>query len=128
MDTGHTLGEGAAIFTDTTETIMTALDKQMTLSDMAKKPEGSSSNKFLTPRQIPSHGDNRLKESGTIPMSATREEDRYPDLYLPVAENYKISNRLCGYTDSMSTHNNPMILVELTGLSYRYGTIIYAID
>ena len=28
----------------------------------------------------------------------------------------------------MSTDNNPMILVELTGLSYRYGTTIYAVD
>ena len=24
--------------------------------------------------------------------------------------------------------NNPMVLVELTGLSYRYGTTIYAVD
>ena len=30
--------------------------------------------------------------------------------------------------DSMSTDNNPMILLELTGLSYRYGTSIYAVD
>ena len=30
--------------------------------------------------------------------------------------------------DSMSTDNNPMILVELTGLFYRYGTSIYAVD
>ena len=28
----------------------------------------------------------------------------------------------------MSADNNPMILVELTGLSYRYGTTIYAIE
>ena len=28
----------------------------------------------------------------------------------------------------MSTDNNPMILVELTGLSYRYGTSTYAVD
>ena len=28
----------------------------------------------------------------------------------------------------MSTDNNPMVLVELTGLSYRYGTTIYAVD
>ena len=28
----------------------------------------------------------------------------------------------------MSTDNNPMILVELIGLSYRYGTSIYAVD
>ena len=30
--------------------------------------------------------------------------------------------------DSMSADNNPMILVELTGLSYRYETTIYAVD
>ena len=30
--------------------------------------------------------------------------------------------------DSVSADNNPMILVELTGLSYRYGTPIYAVD
>ena len=61
-------------------------------------------------------------------MSTTREEDIYPDLYLSVAEKYKISNKFCGYADRMSTDNNPMILVELTGLSYRYGTTIYAVD
>ena len=33
-----------------------------------------------------------------------------------------------GIWDSMSADNNPMILVELTGLSYRYGTTIYAVD
>ena len=45
---GHILGEGAAIFTDMTETMLTALDKQMALSDTAQKPEGSSLSKFLT--------------------------------------------------------------------------------
>ena len=47
---------------------------------------------------------------------------------MPVAENYKISDQFYGYMDSMSADNNPMILVELTGLSYRYGTSIYAVD
>ena len=28
----------------------------------------------------------------------------------------------------MSADNNPMVLVELTGLSYRYGPTIYAVD
>ena len=28
----------------------------------------------------------------------------------------------------MSADNNPMVLVELTGLSYRYGTTIYAVE
>ena len=55
----HILGEGAAIFTDMTETMLTALDKQMALSDTAQKPEGSSLSKFLTHRQISSH--NKIK-------------------------------------------------------------------
>ena len=52
----------------------------------------------------------------------------YPHLYLPVAENYKISEQFYGHTDSMSADNNPMILVELTGLSYRYGPSINTVD
>ena len=33
-----------------------------------------------------------------------------------------------GYSDSLSADNNPMVLVELNNLSYRYGTSIYAVD
>ena len=44
---GHILGEGAAIFTDMTETMLAALDKQMALSDTGQRPESSSLNKFL---------------------------------------------------------------------------------
>ena len=123
---GHILGEGPSIFTDMTETMLTVLDKQMALSDTAQKPEGSSLSKFLTSGQISSHGKIRLKESRSIPMSATKEEEKHPDLYLPVAENDKISDKFCRYGDSMSADN--MVLVELTGLSYRYGTTIYAVD
>ena len=125
---GHIIGEGAVIYTDMTETMLTALDKQMALSDTAQKPEGSSSSKFPTPRQIPSHDDIRSRECRTMPMSITREEDKYPDLYLPINENYKISDKFCRYANSMSADNNPTVLVELTGLSYRHGTTIYAVD
>ena len=52
----------------------------------------------------------------------------YPDLYLPVVENYRISDQFYGYSDSLSADNNPMILVELKGLSYQFGTSIYAVD
>ena len=65
--------------------------------------------------------------SKTVSRTA-KIEDKYPDLYLLVADNYKISNKFYGYTDSVSTDNTPLILVELTGLSYRYGTTIYAVD
>ena len=118
----------AAIFTEMTETILTALDQQMTLSDKTQKPEGSLMSKLMTPREISSHGNIRSKEPQAIPVSAVKVEDKYLDLNLPVAENYKISDKFYGYMDSMSTDNNPVILVELTGLSYRYGTTIYAVD
>ena len=49
------------------------------------------------------------------------QKDSYPDLYLPVVENYKISDKFYGYSDSLSTDNNPMLLVE-------YGMYIYAVD
>ena len=128
MGTGHILGEGAAIFTDMTKIMLTALDKQMALSDTAHKPEGSSSSKFLAHRETSSHSKIKLRESSSIPVSAIKEEDKYPDLYLPVTENYKISNKFCGYAEIMSADNNPIVLVELTGLSYRYGTTIHAVD
>ena len=107
VSTGHLLGEGAAIFTDMTETMLTTLDQQMALSDEAQKPKGSLMSKLLTPRQISSHGDIRLRESKAIPMSAAKVEGKYPDLYLPVTENYKISDKFYGYMDSISADNNP---------------------
>ena len=55
-------------------------------------------------------------------------KDQYPDLYLPVVENYRKSNKFYGYSDSLSADNNPMVLVELQGLSYQYGTSIFAVD
>ena len=91
MGAGHILEEGAAIFTDMIETMLAALDMQMALSDTAQKPESSSLNKFLASGQISSQSAIKPKEPKYMPMSTTKEEDKYPDLYLPVAENYKIS-------------------------------------
>ena len=85
---GHIIGEGAAIFTDMTETMLTTLDEQMVLSDTAQKPKGSSLSKFPTPRKISSHDDIRSRECRTMPMSITREEGQYPDLYLPIDTSY----------------------------------------
>ena len=56
------------------------------------------------------------------------QKENYLDLFLPVVENHRISDQFCGYSDSLSTDNNPMVLVELKNLSYRYGTSIYAVD
>ena len=123
---GHILGEGAAIFTDMTETMLTALDQQMALSGKAQKPKGSLTSNILTPGQM--SGSSNIGQSKTIPKTPDKIEDKYPDLYLLVTENYKISDIFYGYMDSVSADNNPMILVELTGLSYRYGTTICAVD
>ena len=142
---GHILGEGAAIFTDMTETMFAALDKQMALPDPIQKSVSSSLNNFHASGPIFSQSKIRqdmpdinasqcntcpISTQGpkTIPISSTKGEDKYPDLYLPVAENYRISGKFYGYMDSVSVDNNPMILVELTGLSYRYGPTIYAVD
>ena len=126
ISTGHILGEGAAIFTDMTETMLTTLDQQMALSGKVQKHEGSLTSNILIPRQISSHSN--IEESKTIPWTTNKIEDQYPDLYLQVTENYQINDRFYGYTDSVSADNNLMILVEMAGLSYRYGTTIYAVD
>ena len=126
VSTGHIIGEGAAIFTDMTETMLTALDQQMALSNEAQKPEGSLTDNVLTPGQIV--GSTNVEEFKTRSLTTQDTKDIHPDLYLSVAENYRISDKFYGYMDSMSTNNNPMVLVELTGLSYRYGTTIYAVD
>ena len=87
------IGEGAAIFMDMTETMLDALDWQMVLSVEAQKPESSlTDNTGQTRSQV---------------MSNTK--DSYPDLYLPVVENNKISDKFYGYSDSLSADNNPMV-------------------
>ena len=97
------IGEGAAIFTDMTETILNALDQQMAMSSDIQKLKGLSI------------GDNQMKETqGKIQITS----ERYPDLFLPVVENHRISHHFCGYLDSLSTDNNPMALVKLESLSY----------
>ena len=101
LSSGPIIGEGA--------TVLDALDHQMVLSAEVQKPESS-----LT--------DN----TGQTMTSNTKGS--YPHFYLPVVENYKISDKFYGSSDSLSTDNNPMVLVELKGLSYQYGMSIYAVD
>ena len=45
-----------------------------------------------------------------------------------MSENDKISDKFYGYTDNVSADNNAIILVDLNGLSYKYGPIVYAAD
>ena len=109
-----------------TETMLTALDQQMAMSSDAQKLEGLLSGNNMTARQL--IGDNQMEKTQGRTQITSDPKETYPDLYLPVAENYRISDQFCGYLDSLSTDNNPMILVELKGLSYQYGTSIYAVD
>ena len=84
----HVIGEGAAIFTDMTETMLTALDQQMALSTEAQKPEGSLTDDVVTAGQL--IGNNQVGESEARAQVTSNTQDMYPDLYLPVVENYRI--------------------------------------
>ena len=110
------IAEGAAIFTDLTETILNALDQQIAMAPDTQHVKG------LSP------SDNQMKWiEGRKPIPSDQKES-YPDLFLPVVDNHRISDHFCGYSDSLSADNNPMVLVELKNLSYLYGTSIYAVD
>ena len=88
----------------------------MALSTEAQKPEGSLTGNIVTTGQLT--GDHQGGESSARTQVTHDMKDIYPDLYLPVVENYRISYKFYGYSDSLSTDNNPMILVELKGISY----------
>ena len=68
------------------------------------------------------------QEPKKLPIPHPTREDLYPDLYLSISENYKISDKFYGYMDCVSVDNNPMILVELNALSYKYRPTVYAMD
>ena len=75
------IGEGAAIFTDMTETILDILDKQVAMSPSSQQHmKGLSSN------------DNQKEVvKSKEPIASSQKED-YPDLFLPIMENYRISD------------------------------------
>ena len=97
------------------ETMLTTLDQQIALSTEAQKPEGSLTDIVTTGQLIGGH---QVGESSARNQVTHDMKDIYPDLYLPIVENYRISDKFCGYLVSLSADNNPMILVELKGLSY----------
>ena len=111
------IGEGAALFTDMTETILDILDKQVATSPGSQQPTKS----------ISSIDNHKEVVKSKEPRASSQKED-YPDLFLPIMENYRISDHFCGYSDSLSADNNLMVLVELNNLSIRYGTSIYAVN
>ena len=54
------IGEGAAIFTDMTETILNTLDQQMAMSSSVQKLEGLPKGEDMTMRQI---GDDQMDKT-----------------------------------------------------------------
>ena len=99
------------------ETILDILDKQV-----ATSPSSQQQTKGL------SLNDNQTEVIKSKEPKTYPQKEDYPDLFLPIMENYRISDHFHGYLDSMSTGNNPMVLAKLDNLSYRYGTSIYAVD
>ena len=100
-----------------TETILDVLEKQVATSCGSQQQA----------KGLPLNADQTEMIKSKEPKASPQKED-YPDLFLPIMENYRISDRFCGYSSSLSADNNPMVLVELSNLSYRYGTSIYAVD
>ena len=111
------IGEGAAIFMDMTETILDILNKQVVMSPGSQQHA----------KELP-FVDNQKEVVKSKELKISSQKEDYPDLFLPIMENYSISDHFCGYSDSLSADNNLMVLVEWNNLSYRYGTSIYAID
>ena len=79
------IGEGAAIFTDMTETILNTLDQCLMMSSDVQKPEGED----MTIRQT---GDDQRDKTQGRAQQTSDPKERYPDLFLPVAENHRISD------------------------------------
>ena len=64
--------EGASIFTDMTETILNALDKQVTMSPDTQQTKGLSSS------------DNQIKGTQGRDPKTSFQKEGYPDLFLPI--------------------------------------------
>ena len=96
------IGEGAAIFTYMTEIILDVLDKQVIMSPGPQQ---------IT-KEMPKEEDQKVLDhstQGVRPKTSTQKDD-YPDLFLPIRENYRISDCFRGYSECLSADNNPMVL------------------
>ena len=85
-----------------TETILDILDKQVATSPSSQQHT----------KELSSNDKQKEVVKSKEPKASPQKED-YPDLFLPIMENYRISNHFNGYLDSLSSDNNPMVLVEL---------------
>ena len=64
----------------------------MALSTEAQKPKGSVTDNIGTTRQLA--GRHQVGESSTQTQATHDTKDIYPDLYVPVIENYRISDKI----------------------------------
>ena len=105
---------------DMTETILDVLDKQVITSPGSQQ----------TAKEIPNKDDQKVVDHSTqgVRQETSTQKEDYSYLFLPIRENYRISDNFCGYSESLSADNNPMVLVELNNLSYKYGTTLYVVD
>ena len=106
-------GGVATMFTDMTEMILNVLDQQVAMRPDAQQSKG------LSP------SDNQINGLQGRKLTTSIQKEGSPDFFLTVVENYRITDHFCGYSDSLSADNHPMVLVELKNLPYRYGTSIY---
>ena len=74
------IGEGAAIFTDMTETILNVLDQQMAMTPDTQQSKGLSSI------------DKQMKGTQGGNTTTSDQKESYPDVFLPAVENYRISD------------------------------------
>ena len=67
--------------------------------------------------------ENSLAESALVtgqfkPQLTGYAKDSYPDWFLPVKGNFRISEVFYGYSDSLLLDNNPMVLAEWKDLAH----------
>ena len=83
------IGEGAVIIMDMTETILNTLDQCLAMSSNAQKPEGLLIGEDMAMRQI---GNDQMDKAQDGTQQTSDPKEKYPDLFLPVAENHRISD------------------------------------
>ena len=83
------IGEGVAIFMDMTETILNTLDQHLVMSSDVQKLEGLPIGEDMTIRQT---GDDQIDKTQGRTQQTSDPKERYPDLFLPVGENHRISD------------------------------------
>ena len=84
------IGEGAAIFTDMTETMLTALDQQLAISANVQELEEPLNDDKVTVRRPMK--ENLMKRTQGRTQMVHDPKEVYPDLFLPVIENHRIND------------------------------------